>query len=83
MHGEGKAADLRIRRIVQADDFGGVAVALVHRGEASHSFCWATSGGADGGDDVEESHNRRGVSWCTDCTCRKMGMLWVVCGIAQ
>jgi hypothetical protein len=55
-----EAADFGIRGIVERDDFDGVAMALMYGGEAAHGFCGPATSGADGGDDVKESHDRRG-----------------------
>jgi hypothetical protein len=59
VHLEGEIVDLGVRGIVERRDFDGVAVALVHGGEAAHGFRGATTSGADGGDDVKEFHGRR------------------------
>jgi hypothetical protein len=56
---QGEIVDFGVRGIVERRDFDGVAVALVHGGEVAHGFRGATTSGADGGDDVEESHGRR------------------------
>jgi hypothetical protein len=54
-----EASDFGIRGIVERDDFDGVAMALMYGGEAAHGFCGPATSGADGGDDVKESHDRR------------------------
>jgi hypothetical protein len=61
----------------------------VHSGEAAHGFRRATTSGADGGDDVKESHGwrgndrRSGGSRWMDCTRRDIARVEAVCGIAS
>jgi hypothetical protein len=56
---QGKVADFGVRGIIEGYHFHGVAVALVYGRKAPHGFRRATTGGADGSDDVKEFHGRR------------------------
>jgi hypothetical protein len=57
MHREGEAMDFAVGRLVEGGDFRGMARVLMHCGETSYSFHRATSGGADGGNDVKDFHD--------------------------
>ncbi len=57
-----EVADFGVRGIIKGYDFHGVAVALVYVRKAPHGFRWATTGGADGSDDVKEFHGGREMS---------------------
>jgi hypothetical protein len=59
---KGKVAYFGVRGIIKGYDFHGVAVALVYGRKTPHGFRRATTGGADGSDDVKEFHGGREMS---------------------